>query len=71
MHLTERMRHIVQLLAEEFDKTQGPWDVIMHGDGDGPPSWDWRVEFPEDTYEANPETNIADVIPIFKVRDDQ
>lgn len=72
--LTSRARHLVQLLAEELDKAEVPWTVLMSGHGDvGPNAWDWRVELgeenDEDWYACNSDTNRADVIPITRLRD--
>jgi hypothetical protein len=71
--LTKRVRHLVQLLAEELDRNNvGPWTVMMSGHSlVGKEAWDWRIELgeseDEDWYESNSSTNLADVIPIKRV----
>ena len=73
MELTPRARHLTQLLAEELDRSGGIWTVLMSGHGlVGSDAWDWRIELgeldDEDWYESNPSTNLADVIPIKRLR---
>ena len=70
--LTPRARHLVQLLAEELDRTGEPWSCLMFGDGSqGVPAWDWSVTLgrpdAEEHYESSAETNRADVIPITRL----
>ena len=74
--LTKRARHLVQLLAEELDRTGDVWMVMMSGNGlVGSPAWDWRMELgdgdDEDHYVSNVDTNRADVIPITRLGEDQ
>lgn len=71
--LTKRVRHLVQLLAEELDKTNSVWNVLLSGNGSsGSKVWDFRVELgeldDEDHYESNSSNNKADIIPINIVR---
>ena len=73
VELTPRARQLVQLLAEELDRTMLSWAVFMEGDGmRGSDVWDWSVELCDDeeteAYESNAETNRADVIPIGRLR---
>lgn len=71
--LTKSARHLVQLLAEELDRSGAAWFVMMSGDAkDGEKAWDWRIDFvvdgeDADWYESNADTNYADVIPIHRV----
>ena len=72
--LTPRARHLVQLLAEELDRTGLAWAAMMLGDGlEGPKAWDWRVDFvttdgADVSFRSNAGTNMADVVPINRVR---
>jgi hypothetical protein len=71
--LSSKARHLVQLLAEELDRTGEPWSVLMFGDGArGSQAWDWGVTVgcPVDEvhWDSNADTNRADVIPIRRLK---
>jgi hypothetical protein len=72
--LSSKARHLVQLLAEELDRSGAAWAVLMSGDaGQGSKVWDWRIDFvvdgqDADWYLSNADTNRADVIPIRRLK---
>lgn len=70
--LTRRARQLAQLLEKELNKTGGPWAVMMFGNGSTEDASDLRIDLgdgdDEDWFISNASTNLADVIPINRVK---